>query len=253
MSFVETGLVNKISICQLLGNVKIETHDKNEILIETTNEDKVSFEKHGKTLIIRSKAENNSNEKSGNFFSKFFNKGNSSIVIGNGNIVSNGGSITINGVNINGNVTIGELTEVDMNIYVPKDKIATLDSSGKIDIQVVDISSELCVDVSGQSSVEINNTYQLDVDVSGQSSVQALNVKELSADVSGQSVVNIKGEDINSVEIDISGQSRMLLRSKTIDCFEVEASGQSRVIVYGKTHRKTIDRSGQSKVDFFDE
>jgi hypothetical protein len=242
MSFTfESSKIRSLDISQLAGKAVIKVHDKNEIFIETTNEEKVEVERVGPTLEIKGKLEEDTNKKSKFSFGNIFG---SNVVIQNNNIVSGNSITVINGKVVSGSTSGGKLPEVKMEIFVPKNTIKFLDISGVINVEVDSISENLDIDNSGQTRVNVSGIANLSVDTSGQSKIEANGVSKLNAGVSGQSKVDVHGTSFSEIEVDISGQSNLTIISDSIEELEADISGQSKLVVHGNIKQRNVHKSG---------
>ncbi|MNJ90411.1 hypothetical protein D3C87_80070 [compost metagenome] len=240
MSITETFKINSLDISKLSGRVNIKPHEEKEILIKTTNEDKIDVVRTGSTLKIKTKENEHSNKKS------FLN------IFGGNNSFKNTnfqGNIVINGQVFSGN-NISELTEVDMDIFVPKNQIDSIDISGVIKVNVDNISNSINIDSSGQTQITSSRISNIKIDVSGQSKAIVRDIEKLLGDISGQSKIDIQGAKISKVGLDISGQSDSKIVSDSIEELAADLSGMSKLTVYGEVKNKDIDKSGLSEITF---
>lgn len=238
MSISETFKINSLEIYRLLGKVNIKVHDEKEILIKTTNEDKIEIVRNGSTLKIRTK-ENSSNEKSKKSINNLFGIRN----------VSSSGNIIINGQVIVGD-NVSEIVEVDMDIFVPKNQINSIDISGMIKVDIDNIGDSIQIDSSGKTQITSSRISDLSIEVSGQSKAIVRDIKTIRGELSGQSALDAQGTKINKVKLEISGQSDSKIVSDSVEDLIADLSGMSKLVVYGEVKNKRIDRSGLSEIIF---
>lgn len=242
--FKEKIKITSIDIGQILGHVLIKAHDSDEVIVETTEEDKVKIKQYGSTLSISTKIEKNKDLKSSSK-KGIFNSFRGMNITGNVTIQNN------NVIIQNGNVISGgDLATVDMTIYVPREMVCDIDLSGQIKVTVEDISKQLTIDNSGQTTITILNVEKIDLDTSGQSKAYINGVKVIIADISGQSKAEFTGDVINKVKLDVSGQSNMKINSSVIERIKGDISGMSKVKVYGEVRSKDVDTSGMSSIQY---
>jgi len=240
------------------GDLVITQGNKNSLTIETTkkNENNLIFKKEGKTLILKTK--NNDNFIS-NFWG-FFDSSNNSLTYnitlknineinskGSGNITSKG---NISSKNLtfkllgSGNVNMVNINASNVNL--------TCSGSGNVNIESLIVKDNIKIKLAGSSNVKIDslNTDSLNSSVfgSGNITISSGSANSQHSSVMGSGNYSASGFKTDTTNIEITGSGSAAVNTKKTISISVAGSGNLNVT--GKPKVSSITTSGSGSVKF---
>lgn len=232
---LEAKDIDGFKFTNIEGTITIKTHDKDTIDVFCPNEDKLIVEEKGGFIVFSYDNEESETVKK-TFLQKIFKK---TFKL---NLPINSSYVEDKDV-----ILIYNLLRTNIDIFVPKSIVESIELDGNIDLVADGISEYLRVYSFGKNSIKFEDIKNVYVDSHGKTECFVNNSLNISLYFSGTQYVKVSSRKTHSLKIKSKGEIQVDSISSIRD-LNLDLSGISDINIYGRVEDKKIKRKGIVKV-----